>query len=166
MIPRRSILPRPGLPARRALPLSRPELVYARDSEAGADEQADQAAGVLLVEDDYLVANDAEIALSTAGFHVVGVATTAEEAIEMAAAGKPALAVMDIRLAGRRDGIEAALDLFERHGIRCIFATAHDDMNARARAQPSNPLGWLAKPYSMSALVDLVRRSLAELRGP
>lgn len=81
----------------------------------------------------------------------------------MGAAGNPALAVMDIRLAGERDGIEAALDLFRKHGIRCIFATAHDDGHARARAKPTKALGWLAKPYSMPALVDMVRRSLGDL---
>jgi len=154
----------PAAPAWRSLPVGWPQFLYARDSEAGADERPAESGGILLVEDDFLVATDAEIALAAAGFHVIGTATTAEEAVEMAAAGKPALAVMDIRLGGKRDGVEAALDLFRQHGIRCIFATAHDDAPARARAKPSDPLGWLAKPYSMDALVRIVRRAFTELK--
>ena len=145
------------------MPTSRLRLVYARDSETGAAERPEQADRILLVEDDYLVAMQAESALIAAGFQVIGIATTAEEAVEMAAAGDPALVVMDIRLAGKRDGIDAALDLLRLHGVRCIFATAYADEQARARAKPSNPLGWLAKPYGMAALVEMVRRSLDDL---
>ena len=160
MTPKRSIAPRGEPGERHALPARRPRLVYAREDGSGADRQPAQSDGILLVEDDYLVAMQAESALLAAGFHVVGIATTAEEAVAMAAAGKPALVVMDIRLAGKRDGLNAALDLFRNQGLRCIFATAHDDEQARARAKPAKPLGWLAKPYSMTALVNMVRRSL------
>ena len=59
---------------------------------------------------------------------------------------RPALCVMDIRLAGSRDGIEAAIEIFMAHGIRCIFATAHADPEARVRAEKAVPHGWLQKP--------------------
>jgi two-component system, response regulator PdtaR len=72
--------------------------------------------------------------------------------------------VMDIRLAGRRDGVDAAAELFRELGIRCIFATAHDDQRTRSRAEPFAPLGWLAKPYTMASLIDYVRRALREMK--
>jgi len=71
--------------------------------------------------------------------------------------------VMDVRLAGERDGIDTALALSAEHGIRCVFATAHHDEHARRRAEPAAPLGWLAKPYTMASLVTIVRRALDEL---
>jgi two-component system, response regulator PdtaR len=150
---------------RHSAPVFRPALVYARANGAAGEHGQSRADRILLVEDDYLVAMQAESALLAAGFDVVGIAVTAEEAIEMAAASGPALVVMDIRLAGKRDGIDAALDLFRKQGTRCIFATAHDDGQARARAKPSNPLGWLPKPYSMPALVEMVRRCLGDLQS-
>jgi DNA-binding NarL/FixJ family response regulator len=70
---------------------------------------------------------------------------------------------MDIRLASKRDGIDAARELFQDLGIRCIFATAHDDPITRDRAEPYAPLGWLAKPYTMGSLVVLVTEALAKL---
>jgi DNA-binding NarL/FixJ family response regulator len=70
---------------------------------------------------------------------------------------------MDIRLAGERDGIDAARQLFSEFGIRCIFATAHDDAGTRARAEPFAPLGWLPKPYTASSLVALVAEAVSTL---
>jgi DNA-binding NarL/FixJ family response regulator len=118
---------------------------------------------ILLVEDDYLIAMQVEIALSEAGFELAGIAASADEAIEIAVAHHPALAIMDIRLAGKRDGIDAALELFRNHDIRCIFATAHSDPDTSKRAEPAQPLGWLQKPYTMASLVDEVQRALEEL---
>jgi DNA-binding NarL/FixJ family response regulator len=119
---------------------------------------------VLVVEDDFLIAMQTEIALTTAGFEVVGPAATAEEAVALAGETQPTLAVMDIRLASTRDGIDAARQLYQQFAIRCIFATAHDDAHIRGRAEPYAPLGWLPKPYTMASLVAVVAEAVAELR--
>jgi DNA-binding NarL/FixJ family response regulator len=121
---------------------------------------------ILLVEDDFLIAMQTEIALTTAGFEVVGPATTAEEAVALAGEAQPTLAVMDIRLASTRDGIDAARQIYQDFAIRCIFATAHDDAHTRGRAEPYAPLGWLPKPYTMASLVAVVAGAVAELRRP
>ncbi|WP_407117038.1 response regulator [Bradyrhizobium sp. LMG 9283] len=130
-------------------------------NESHEIERTGQPRGVLVVEDDFLIAMQAEAALLDAGLEVVGLAATAEEALAMATQQRPALVVMDIRLAGTRDGIEAAGDLFRAFGLRCVFATAHDDQQTRNRAAPYAPLGWLAKPYTMASLVGLVREVLS-----
>ena len=118
---------------------------------------------MLIVEDDYLVAAQMEQALKEAGFDIAGVVVTAEEAIEVAVAERVSLVIMDIRLAGSRDGVEAAIELFSRHGIRSIFATAHGDAETRKRAEMAQPLDWLQKPYSMISLIESVRKSLITL---
>jgi two-component system, response regulator PdtaR len=120
----------------------------------------DNARTILIVEDDFLIAMETEAALSAAGFRVLEIAATAEEALKLATLYKPALVLMDIRLAGRRDGIDAAGDLFRELGMRCLFATAHDDERTRARAEPFSPLGWLTKPYTIPSLLGMVRSLL------
>jgi two-component system, response regulator PdtaR len=119
---------------------------------------------VLVVEDDFLIAMQTEVALTAAGFEVVGPATTAEDAVTLAREAQPTLAVMDIRLASTRDGIDAARQLYQDFAIRCIFATAHDDAHTRGRAEPYAPLGWLPKPYTMASLVAVVAEAFARLR--
>jgi DNA-binding NarL/FixJ family response regulator len=144
----------------------RPQLVFARDDTAGADTRPHAPERILVVEDDFLVAMQMESALTEAGFEVAGIAATGEDAIELALSERPRLVVMDVRLAGDRDGIDTALQLFSEQGIRCIFATAHHDEQSRRRAAPAVPLGWLHKPYTMTSLVGLVRSALAELDKP
>ena len=115
---------------------------------------------ILLVEDDYLVGMEIEAGLREAGCDVIGVAVTAEEAVELAERERPRLVVMDIRLAGERDGVDAALEIHRRFGIRSLFASAHGDPQVRARAEAARPLGWIGKPYRVTALVAAVRNAL------
>lgn len=135
-------------------------MVFSRDDVSGGGQVASAHARVLIVEDDFLVASDMENALTEAGIEVAGVAGSAEAALLIAQAEHPAIAVMDIRLAGPRDGIDAALELFGVHGIRCVFATAHNDESTRARAAAARPLGWVPKPYAMASIVEAVRNAL------
>lgn len=116
---------------------------------------------ILLVEDDFLVSMEMEIGLEEAGYRVAGIAATAEDAVELAARHRPALVVMDIRLASERDGVDAALEIYRTLGIRSIFASAHGDSRIRARAAPARPLGWVAKPYRVETLLKAVREALA-----
>jgi DNA-binding NarL/FixJ family response regulator len=119
----------------------------------------------LIVEDDFFVALDLEAGLTDAGLRVIGPARTAEEAVALARAENPRLAVMDIRLASARDGIDAALDLYRDLGIRSIFASAHADPSFRKRAEPASPLGWLQKPYTVDAVVSTVKKAIADLES-
>ena len=120
---------------------------------------------ILVVEDDYLVAAATSISLTNAGFDVLGIAGSAEEAVALAREKRPLLILMDIRLAGERDGIDAALEIFHSLGIRCVFATAYSDPRTRARAEAAYPLGWLPKPYAMEAAVLAAAEAVSRLRG-
>jgi DNA-binding response OmpR family regulator len=135
--------------------------LFSRDS-TGSDTA--KLGEILIVEDDYLVAMQMEDALREAGFDVVGIAVSADQAIALASSYHPVLAVMDIRLAGKRDGIDAAVEIFRDYGIRCIFATAHADEKSRDRAIAAAPLDWIQKPYNMESLVACVRKSLRGLK--
>ena len=142
----------------------RPRLVYARDDSMGGKSTPFRSARILIVEDDYLVASQMEAALSEAGFEPLPPVMSAEEGIELAGNSGAALAVIDISLGGRLDGIDGAVELFKAHGIRCVFATAYTDVSLRERAKAARPLGWLQKPYTMHSLVEIVRDALTRLR--
>jgi CheY-like chemotaxis protein len=122
----------------------------------------DPAPRILVVEDDYFVALDLEGGLRDAGMQVLGPVPTAEEALALAKSERPVLVLMDIRLAGAKDGIEAALELYRDLGIRCIFASAHVEPPYRQRAAAAAPLGWVQKPYTIPAIVSAVKKALLE----
>jgi DNA-binding NtrC family response regulator len=136
-------------------------------SLAEKDDTADGVAAparILVVEDDFLVACELEATLTEAGFCVVGIASTADQAIRLAHAQSPELAVVDVRLIGERDGVDAALTMFNELGIRSIFATAHHDPDTRERAARASPIAWLAKPYAPARLIPLIQDALSSLR--
>jgi DNA-binding NarL/FixJ family response regulator len=164
--PKRSSVPVPECVDTVGLPRQRPRLVFAREDVFGSQKRPAEPARILIVEDDYLVASEMEATLRAAGIALAGVASSAEEAIRLAASEHPALVIMDIRLQGRGDGIDAAIEVFRAHGIRSLFATAHGDPEVRRRAEAAHPLGWLPKPYTMDALVQAVRRALRDLDKP
>jgi DNA-binding NarL/FixJ family response regulator len=141
----------------------RQPIVFSPD-ERLAGEGRSETPRILIVEDDYIVGLELESGLSDAGFEVIGIASSAEEAVRLAVSERPILAVMDIRLAGGRDGIEAALEMFDVCGVRCIFATAHSDAATQARADQAAPLGWLPKPYQLDAMVSMIKGAIAELK--
>jgi two-component system, response regulator PdtaR len=120
---------------------------------------------ILIVEDDYLVALQFENALTEAGYDVVDIASTAAEAVQMVPDHQPELVLMDIRLAGPRDGIDAAAEIFDRFGVRSIFVSAFTDPATQARAQPARPLAWLSKPVSDHKLVAAVDTALRQIEG-
>lgn len=123
-----------------------------------------EAPRILVVEDQYFVAVDCELNLRSGGFECVGLATTAKQAVDLAEQLRPDLIIMDIRLASAADGVDAAIVIHERLGIRSIFASGHADAKIRQLAQRAQPLGWLDKPYTCGALIEAVHEGLAELK--
>src|SRR4029077_7358008 len=118
---------------------------------------------ILIVEDDYLVALQFENALTEAGYDVVDIASTAEEAVQLIPDHKPELVLMDVRLAGPRAGIQAAAEMRDRFGIRSIFISAFSDPSTRARADVANPIAWRAKPVADRKLVTTVGAALRDI---
>jgi len=135
----------------------------AESTERGPAADRARPPRVLVVEDEYFIRVEIDAALRGAGYDVVGEATTADEAVNAAQAARPDIVIMDIRLASRRDGVDAAIELYRRFGMRCLFATAHADAETRRRAEEAKPLGWLSKPFTPESLVAAVKAALAGL---
>jgi DNA-binding response OmpR family regulator len=133
----------------------------ARRGPIGID--LETAPRILIVEDDLFVGVQYEDVLTEAGFRVLDVVPSAEDAIEAAQDHQPKLAIMDIRLAGSPDGVEAAKEIFRRFGIRSIFVSAYTDPETQARAASARPLAWLSKPVHFPRLVAAVRAAMAEI---
>lgn len=117
-------------------------------------------AAILIVEDDWFIASDIHNLVTAAGYHVIEIATTADEAVAAAVAGRPDLVLMDIRLVGPKDGIDAALAIRERVDIPCLMVSAHQHAQLQARAAPARPRGWLMKPFSDRQLLAAIDSAL------
>lgn len=111
---------------------------------------------VVIVEDEPIIAMELETLLVDLGAAVVGIASSAVEADELITAYRPDLVTMDINIKGDRDGVSAALGIFELYGIRPIFISASSDVATRQRAEPCNAIAWLKKPINPPDLAAAV----------
>lgn len=116
---------------------------------------------MLVVEDEWLISIQLEQTLAAAGFEVVGTAGSAADAVALAGRERPDLVLMDIRLSGPADGIEAAREIADRFGIRSLFVSAHADPATVARGSTVSPAGWLPKPFTEAELLRAVRAALS-----
>ena len=82
---------------------------------------------ILIVEGEAIVAEDLASKVRQLGYDVAGTTATGDEALELARQHSPALVLLDIRLAGAMDGIEAAQQIHRDCNIPVLFLTAHSD---------------------------------------
>ncbi|WP_088284220.1 PAS domain S-box protein [Ideonella sp. A 288] len=119
---------------------------------------------ILIVEDEAIVALDLRLQLQDLGYDVVGVAASGEEAIAAVDTLVPQLILMDVRLQGKVDGIEAAHCIRKRHDIPLIFLTSHSDNDTVQRAAHTAPYGYLTKPYQVKELRAGIEVALTKAR--
>lgn len=112
---------------------------------------------ILLVEDEALLAEEAADRLRRLGHHVVAIVDTGRAAIEAAGRFHPDLILMDIRIKGAMNGIEAADRIFADFAIPVIFTSAHSDEDTLRRAEIPGQYGYVIKPYREQDLVMALR---------
>ena len=117
-------------------------------------------ASILVVEDDRIVARDIQEQLKRIGHSVVGSVARGEDAVTAAASRRPDLVLMDIRLEGALDGIEAAEQIRAASRIPVVFLTAYADDETVRRASLAEPFGYLIKPFEDSQLRTVIEMAL------
>ncbi|MDN7023883.1 response regulator [Methanoculleus sp. FWC-SCC1] len=115
---------------------------------------------ILVVEDEAIVARVIEKKLMGAGYSVPAVVQSGEDAISVAAATRPDLVLMDIRLQGVMDGIEAAQQIRDQHDIPVVYLTAFADEATFDRAKRTGPFGYLIKPFGERDLLLTIELAL------
>lgn len=101
---------------------------------------------ILIVEDERIIAINLKESLESLGYIVVAIAASGKKAIEKATNLCPDLVLMDIRLKGSMDGIEAAEQIWDSLQIPVIYVTGHSDRSTLERAKITAPFGYIIKP--------------------
>lgn len=116
---------------------------------------------ILIVEDEILVGLDLSGAFQDAGFRT-RIARDMFSALQIAGENDVHLATMDVNLARNTDGVETACKLRKAHAVPSVFVSASLDSETRARAQASDPIGFLDKPFETRTVVAFVEQYLAQ----
>ncbi|MDX1639178.1 MAG: response regulator [Balneolaceae bacterium] len=107
---------------------------------------------VLIVEDEMIIALMIEQMITRLGHVVLDKVTTGEAAVEAALATSPDLILMDIRLGGKIDGIEAMQQIRKRKNIPVIYISGNTDRIDKNNLQQNGNTVFLTKPISYQAL--------------
>jgi two-component system sensor histidine kinase/response regulator len=117
-------------------------------------------ARILVVEDDFVVSRDLQQQLARLGHVVVGATARGEDAVVLARDVGPDLVLMDVRLAGALDGIDAAQQIRQGSQVPVIYLTAYADDQTLRRAAVTEPFGYLLKPFEDSQLRTAIELAL------
>jgi PAS domain S-box-containing protein len=115
---------------------------------------------VLVVEDEAVTAMELEERLISLGYSIAASVASGEEAVREAAELKPDIVLMDIRLQGEMDGIEAATRINRTNYAPIVYLTAHTDEKTLQRAKLTEPFGYLVKPFSERDLAVTLEMAL------
>ncbi len=119
---------------------------------------------ILIVEDDPSVAELVETSLQALGYDVLAVASSGEDAVKKVEKVKPDVVLMDIKLEGILDGIEAAGQISSRYDIPIIYLSGHADEETLERAKITEPFGYLLKPFQQKELYFTIELALHKHR--
>lgn len=119
-------------------------------------------ARIMIVEDDAITARSIEGMLKRSGYVVPAIASSGKEAIQKVDKTDPDLVLMDIRLRGEIDGIEAAEEIRTRFGIPVVFLTAYADDETLERAKTTEPYGYVVKPFRQTELNAAIQIALSK----
>jgi PAS domain S-box-containing protein len=122
-------------------------------------------ASILVVEDEQIVALDIQSQLERLGYDVVATVSSGRAAISTAEATRPDLALMDIKLKGDMDGIQAAQHIRSRFGIPVIYLTAYADQGTLDRAKVTESFGYILKPFEEGELHATIEMALYKHRA-
>jgi len=120
---------------------------------------------ILVVEDETLVGLELKEGLERLGYSVPDVIESGEAVVQAVARYKPDLVLMDVRLRGSLDGIEAAFQAKAEFDLPVIYLTAYSDDETLKRAARTNPDGFLLKPFDERELIANVQLALARAKS-
>jgi CheY-like chemotaxis protein len=115
---------------------------------------------ILIVEDERVVALDLARRLRQLGYAIAGLAASGTEAITQALTHHPDLVLMDLRLPGAVDGLEAAQFLRTHLNVPVLVVSGVTDAPTLARAHQVSPTGVLAKPVEDHDLQSALHKVL------
>ncbi len=115
---------------------------------------------VLIAEDETIIRLDLRQLLEEHGFHVCAEARDGLEAVELARATQPDVALLDLRMPAL-DGIEAARRIYAERPLPIVMLTAYDDRASVMRAIGAGIFGYITKPFEARDVVPALETALA-----
>lgn len=115
---------------------------------------------ILIVEDEFLVAQGIEETLKHLGYEIIANVDSGKDAIKCVENVEPDIIIMDIKLVGSMDGIDTAAIIKLNFNPIIIFLTDLDDKRTLERAAKIKPAAYLLKPFNERQLIASIEHAL------
>jgi len=113
---------------------------------------------ILIIEDEYISAKVTELALTHNGYKVVGIVNNEADALNYTRQHNPDLLIVDVELAGQKDGIEIVEEIREFSEKPVVYFTNHNDPKTKERAKNTRHSDFISKTIHNFALLDTVKK--------
>ena len=120
---------------------------------------------ILIVEDEFIIAEDLAETLRELGYRVAEVANSFEAAITLLEKTTPDIVLLDINLGGKKDGINLGEIIREKYDIPFVFITSYSDKATIERAKQVKPNGYLLKSFDQKSLYSTIEIALVNYSG-
>ena len=121
---------------------------------------------VVVVEDEGVTQMQLRRILRNAGLNVVGSATNGAEGVDLVLRERPDLVLMDIRMPGSFDGLEAARRILAAHRVCIVLLTAFSGSEYRKQAEEIDVCGYVLKPITTESLIPQVEAAIRGFGSP
>lgn len=116
---------------------------------------------ILIVEDELITAKLLQKYLTSAGYTVGPLITSSEELIANVSIYNPRIILMDVVLAGKMDGIEAAHEIRKnRMSPVVIFCTANNDDAVLKRIEETGYNLLISKPFNRNDVIEFIKKNI------
>jgi len=118
--------------------------------------KAEKSARILIVEDENIIAMDIQYILQKMGYDVFAIVSSGEESINIASLSLPDIVLMDIKLKGKMNGIQAAESIYNQFRIPIIYVSAYGDELTYLQSDRFGPFEYIRKPFIEGEIEDKI----------
>ena len=118
---------------------------------------------ILIVEDEMIIGAKLSMHLTQLGYQVTAILPRGEEALSHVKENQPDIILLDIRLRGKMDGIETAMQIEQHFQTPVIYLTANADDATFKRARATKPAAFITKPYKQLDLQRAIELTISRM---
>jgi two-component system, response regulator PdtaR len=117
---------------------------------------------IVLVEDEFIIAMVLEKQLQKFGYDLAAKVTNGKDAIDAVKTHQPDLIIMDIKIDGDMDGVDAMNEIRKFSDVPVIYMSGNSDSGTRERASKTGPVDYMVKPIPIQELNNSIKKGLAK----
>lgn len=120
---------------------------------------------ILIGEDEVLIAEHLRDIVTSFGYHVVGIGHNKEDIIKLIDKKRPNIALLDIRMKGKNDGVDIGEYILHNYTFPIIYITAHSDKEIVQNALKTKPSGYIIKPFNSMDVYTAIQIALDQFNN-